>query len=142
MRAIAEINKSKSSISLSEKEEILARMDKLLEKERIFTRNDLTIDKLARRLSTNRTYLSQIINDDFGKSYSCFINDYRVKEATKMLSDSEKGKKYSIEAIAKEAGFNSISNFNMVFKNSTGITPSIFLKNSDYQPDTSPFYTT
>jgi AraC-like DNA-binding protein len=141
VKAITEIKKSKISISLDEKEEILARMDKLLEKEKIFTSNNLTIDKLARRLSTNRTYLSQIINDEFGKSYSSFINEYRVKEATKMLSDSEKRNKYTIEAIAKEVGFNSISNFNMVFKNLTGITPSIFLKNSDYQPDRSPLYT-
>lgn len=141
INSIIEISKSKTSISLNEKEEILARMEKLLEKEKLFTRHDLTIDKLARRLSTNRTYLSQIINDDFGKSYSNFINEYRVKEATKMLSDSEKGKKYSIEAIAKDAGFNSISNFNMVFKKYTGITPSIFLKNSDYQSAISPFYT-
>jgi tetratricopeptide (TPR) repeat protein len=142
MNAIAEINKSKISLSSSEKEEILSKLEKLMEKEKIYTRTDLTIDKLARRLTTNRTYLSQIINDDFGKSYSNFINEYRVKEAIKMFSDSEKGKKYSIDAIAREAGFNTISNFNMVFKKITGVTPSVFVKNIDYQSVTPNFNTT
>jgi len=50
-----------------------------------------------------------------------------------MLSDPQKTHKYSIEAIAKEAGFNTISNFNSVFKKYTGITPSVFKKETDNQ---------
>jgi tetratricopeptide (TPR) repeat protein len=121
------------TITPDEKEAIMMRLDKLLDEDKIFTRSDLTIEKLAQRLSTNRTYLSQIINEMYGKSYSNLINEYRVKEAMKLLSDPDIGGRYSIDAIAKDSGFNSISNFNIVFKKFSGVTPSVFIKNIDYQ---------
>ncbi|GEM_PF-1510718 len=133
MLSMTEIDRNKSRLDPDEKESILQRMEKLLEKDQIFTRSDLTIEKLAHRLSTNRTYLSQIINEVFCKSYSNFINEYRVNHAMKMLSDPIIGTKYTIDAIARESGFNSISNFNMVFKKFSGVTPSIFIKNIDFR---------
>ncbi|MDD2195681.1 MAG: tetratricopeptide repeat protein [Bacteroidales bacterium] len=133
MTSIIEINRNKPRLAPDEKEAILQRMEKLLEKDQLFTRPDLTIEKLAHRLGTNRTYLSQIINEVFYKSYSNFINEYRVDYAMKMLSDPIIGSKYSIDAIAKDSGFNSISNFNMVFKKFSGVTPSIFIKNIGFQ---------
>jgi len=120
--------KTTLSISEEEKERVINRLEKLMETEKIYTRPDLTIDKLARRINTNRTYLSQIINEKHHKNYSNFINDFRIKEAMRLLSDPEKKEKYSIDAIANEAGFHTISNFNSVFKKQTGITPSIFRK--------------
>ena len=53
--------------------------------------------------------------------YSDFIN-----EAIHMLSDYNKSIKFSIETIAKEAGFKTTSRFNSAFKKSTGISPSVF----------------
>ena len=128
MNVLMTSDKSKLLISDDEKERVLSKMEKLLETDKIYTHADLTIDKLAKRLCTNRTYLSQIINEEYHTNYSNFINDYRVKEAMRMLSDPEKKKKFSIEAIAGDSGFNTISNFNMVFKKQTGITPSVFRK--------------
>jgi len=133
MRNVLENSESKSIISEDEKEKVMKRLEKLLDVDKIYTKTDLTIEKLAKRLNTNRTYLSQIINDEYNKKYTDFINDFRVKEAMLMLSDPQKNHKYSIEAIAKEAGFNTISNFNSVFKKYTGITPSVFKKETDNQ---------
>jgi AraC-like DNA-binding protein len=132
-RLSANDRKAAPKIAPDEKEAIMIRLDKLLDEVKIFTRSDLTIEKLAQRLSTNRTYLSQIINEMYGKSYSNLINEYRVKEAMNLLSDPEIGRRYSIDAIAKDSGFNSISNFNIVFKKFSGVTPSVFIKNRDYQ---------
>ncbi|HAH59989.1 MAG: tetratricopeptide repeat protein [Lentimicrobium sp.] len=132
MIILTQTDRTKPTVDPGEKEAILQRLEKLLEQDMIYTRPDLTIEKLAHRLSTNRTYLSQIINEVFGKSYSNFINDYRVAHAMKMLSDPKIGTKYSIDAIARDSGFNSISNFNTVFKKLSGVTPSIFIKNIDF----------
>ena len=109
MRNVLENSEPKSIISEDEKEKVMKRLEKLLDVDKIYTKTDLTIEKLAKRLNTNRTYLSQIINDEYNKKYTDFINDFRVKEAMLMLSDPQKTHKYSIEAIAKEAGFNTIS---------------------------------
>ncbi|MDP4280883.1 MAG: tetratricopeptide repeat protein [Bacteroidota bacterium] len=125
--------KPAASFSEDEKERVLNKMYKLLKTDKIYTRPDLTIEKLARRLSTNRTYLSQIINEVYQKNYSDFINEYRIKEAMVSLSNPEKSGKFSIDAIAREAGFNTISTFNTTFKKYTGITPSVFRKNAENQ---------
>ena len=116
-------------ISETEKEKILNKMTKLLDTDKIFKTFDLTCSKFAKRLSTNRNYFSQIISDEYGKKYNDFINEYRVKEAMLMLSDSQKSGKFSVEAIGNEAGFKTSSSFYLAFKKYTGVTPSLFRNN-------------
>ena len=86
----------------------------------------MTIDKPAKKISTNRNYLSQTIYKEFDKSYTDFINEYRVKEAMLLFSDPKKNSELSIDGISKEAGFRSLPCFNSAFKKFTGITPSKF----------------
>ena len=117
---------AKTFVSDDDKEKIIKKLEKLFDKEKFFTKHDLTLEKLAKRLSTNRVYLSQIINDKYKKKYTDFINEYRIKEAMSGLSDHNKIKLFTIESIAKESGFISVSSFNPVFKKYTGLTPSKF----------------
>ena len=119
-------NTSATKVTDDKKEEILCKLEQLFENDKIFKDFDLTIIKLAKCLSTNRSYLSKIINDEFGKSFSDFINEYKIKEAVHLLSDPLKNSKLSIAGIAKESGFRSVSKFNPAFKKFTGITPSKF----------------
>lgn len=123
----------KSGLSEEEKMKLLAKLRHVLIEDKIFTKSDLTVDKLAKKLATNRTYLSQLINDEFNRSYSDLINEYRLKEAMALLTDPVLGNKYSIDAIAHESGFNNISNFNMLFRKHVGTTPSVFRKNAHSQ---------
>ncbi len=115
-----------NGVSDDEKGKIIEKLEKLFDDKKIYIKPDLTLNKLAKCLSTNRVYLSQIINKEFGKNYSEFINEYRINEAILMLSDPQKIIKFSIKTIAKEAGFKSVSRFNSEFKKITGITPSVF----------------
>ena len=123
-------NNRKITISDNIKEEILEKLGQLLDNEKVFRDIDLTIDKLAKSISTNRNYLSQTIYKEFGKSYIDFINEYRIKEAMLLLSDPQKCFRLSIDGIAKETGFRSVPCFNSAFKKFTGITPSTFRQES------------
>ncbi|MCX6181797.1 MAG: tetratricopeptide repeat protein [Bacteroidetes bacterium] len=98
----------------------------LMKDEKLYLENDLNLDNVAKRMNTNRTYLSQVINDQFGSNFSNLINEYRVREAQVILRDPA-NKIYTIEAIALKVGFNSKSTFNQVFKKITGLTPSVFM---------------
>ena len=122
-------NSSATTVSDDKKEKILENLEKLFDGEKIYIKPDLTLNKLAKHLSTNRVYLSQVINDEFGKNFNDYINRYRVNEAMLILSNPNKTMKFSIEAIAREAGFNSKSSFNLYFKKYAGITPSKFKDN-------------
>lgn len=107
--------------------ELIEKFTKLSKSELIKDAN-LNLDKLAKKLGTNRTYLSEVLNDQFQLSFSQWINQERVNVAKEMLI-SEDNDKFSIEAIAFSVGFSSTSTFNQQFKTITGLTPSYFRKN-------------
>ena len=97
----------------------------LLEEEKVYKNQNLTISELASRLNTNRTYLSQIINDTFNTNFSNLINDYRIQEAElQMITNIEK---LTMEAIAFECGFSSKSAFYSAFRKKKGKTPTEFM---------------
>ncbi|MCK4662040.1 MAG: tetratricopeptide repeat protein [Bacteroidales bacterium] len=127
---IFKLNKSnkqrKITVTDNIKEEILEKLEQLLDNEKVFRDFDLTIDKLAKSISTNRNYLSQTIYKEFGKNFNDFINEYRVKEVMLMFSNPKKNSEFSIAGIANEVGFRAISSFIHAFKKYTGITPSEF----------------
>lgn len=117
--------KPDNSISI----ELINKLEKLLYEKEIFTNSKLTLDKLAKQLNTNRTYLSETINTHYKVSFSVLINQLRLKKGREMLIDT-KFDHFSIEGISTSVGFNSISTFNTYFKKETGITPSYFRKKS------------
>lgn len=132
LEAVAD-DKSRHGLRDDDREKMLLKLREALANDKLYTKADLSVEKLAKKLSTNRTYLSQLINDEFNKSYSDLINEYRIREAMSLLSDTVLGNKYSIDAIARESGFNNISNFNLLFRKHVGTTPSVFRKNAHSQ---------
>jgi len=70
------------------------------------------------------------MNDELGLSFYDCINQYRIEEAKNLLNDPDRSS-YKISSLAYDAGFNSISTFNEVFKKSTGLTPSQFRKQQE-----------
>jgi AraC-like DNA-binding protein len=94
----------------------------LFEKEEIYRDSDLKITHLSLRLSTNRTYISKLINNEFKVTFNDFVNQYRVQEA-KILLEKDTQQRYSLSYISETAGFGSLSSFIRIFKEQTGKTP-------------------
>ena len=88
---------------------------------------EMNIEGLAAMVDSNRHHLSQVLNEKMKKSFYDFINYYRVTEAKLLLADPSRIN-YKIASIAYDAGFNSLSTFNDVFRKCTGFTPSQFRK--------------
>jgi AraC-like DNA-binding protein len=84
---------------------------------------ELTLGELATQLRTNTSWLSKVINSGCGQNFNDFVNEYRVREAERRLRDPQ-FRHYTLLAVALEAGFNSKSTFNRVFKKLRGQTPS------------------
>ena len=120
---------SGSSLSSEQKEILILKLEALVHDEKIYTLNDLSIEQVARRLETNSKYISQILNEHYGKNFFTFINTYRVEEAQRLLVD-DNTRKYSIIGIARMAGFSSKSSFNEAFRRIAGMTPSEYLEKS------------
>jgi len=87
----------------------------------------LTIRKLAEEIKMNSRDLSVLINQNLSQHFFDFVNEYRIKEAMKILKDPTK-KEFTVLEILYEVGFNSKSSFNTAFKKHTGLTPTQFKK--------------
>jgi AraC-like DNA-binding protein len=116
-----------STLTPETSERYLKRLLQSMNEEKLYLDAELTIAKLAERLSIPSPHLSQTINERLNQNFVDFINTYRVEEAKRKLVDPRK-RHYSVLAIAEEAGFNSKSSFNSVFKKHARMTPSEFRK--------------
>jgi len=101
------------------------RIKQLLEEEELFTDPNLTVTKLASRVKAPAYLVSKTINFYFEKSFSELLISSRIKKAEQLLL-ADGNKTLTIEAIAYESGFNTLSAFYTAFKKINKITPAKF----------------
>jgi AraC-like DNA-binding protein len=117
----------KSSLTDQDKEAILAKITKEMEKNHYFTNNLASLSGLSKLVNESSHHVSQVINEKLDKSFFELLAFYRVEHAKKLITADKTGK-LTIEELAEQVGYNSKSSFNMVFKKYTSKTPSEFRK--------------
>ena len=105
----------------------LARLVQALEQDQLYHDPDLTLDSLARHLGLTPNAVSLLINAGLGQSFSDLVNGYRLAEVKQRLLTPDV-QRLTVLALALEAGFNSKTTFNRVFKEKTGLTPKAYQK--------------
>ncbi|MFV1884284.1 MAG: helix-turn-helix domain-containing protein [Balneola sp.] len=105
---------------------IKEKLSMLMENEKPYLDPELTLTDLAEKISLSNRELSQVINTQFDRNFSEFINSYRVEEAIRIFEKNDDPKKTILEIIF-EVGFNSKSSFYTAFKKQTNTTPKIYL---------------
>ncbi|WP_044401202.1 helix-turn-helix transcriptional regulator [Lacinutrix sp. Hel_I_90] len=108
--------------------EILVKL-KNLEDQHYFLRQDCTLHNMAKRLKTNTSYLSKVVNNHLNKTFSTYINELRINYAVIELKNNKQLRAYSTKAIAQELGYKKANSFSKYFKEATGITPAVYIKN-------------
>ncbi|MFH1194363.1 MAG: helix-turn-helix domain-containing protein [bacterium] len=110
----------------------IKRFSVLLEREmnlrQLYSDPSLTLDSLAHMLHVNRNFLSKAINHTYNLHFNNYINNLRIKHAVELLSNPDESNRYTIEGIAQKVGFCNRSTFSLAFKQFTGLTASIFIK--------------
>lgn len=106
----------------------LVSLKAIMEIERPYLNPNLKSHELANLLDMTPHNLSKSINQELGQNFYSFINSYRVEEFKKRVME-EDNKNFTLVSISEEVGFNSKSSFNRIFKASSGITPSEYIKN-------------
>ena len=99
----------------------------LMDTRKPYRQGDLTLQDLADALGISAHNLTEVINTQLGQNFYDFVNSYRVREVQERLTDPDYAH-LTLLAIGLEAGFNSKSTFNAVFKKHTGMTPSQYRK--------------
>ena len=106
---------------------ILSKMKKFEDSNK-FLQKEMSLAMLASQFGTNTKYLSEIINKHLGKNFNNYINDLRINYIVEKLKTTPKYLNYKVSYLAEETGFSSHSSFTTVFKNTTGISPNVFIK--------------
>jgi len=106
-------------------EQIVSRIMEKMQNEKLFQETELTLQNLANSIGFPSYQVSQAINDRMNKNFYDLVNGCRVEEAKRLLLDP-KNKNFTILSIGFEAGFNSKTTFNTIFKKFTGLTPTEF----------------
>lgn len=142
-KSIIDINEFKD-ISIDEKqlsndkikeitisEEIVALILKKLETfehEKGFLSGKVSVKTLSEAFETNSKYLSKIVNEYKNKTFINYVNDLRIDYAVINLQESKTARKYTLQALAIEYGFNTAESFSTAFSKKTGLKPSYFIK--------------
>jgi AraC-like DNA-binding protein len=105
---------------------LLAALGRLMDHDKVYREEGLSIGGLAERLGVAEHTLRRLINQRLGhRNFNAFLNGYRLDEAAAALADPAQ-EEVPILTIALDAGFQSIGPFNRAFKSRTGMTPSEF----------------
>jgi AraC-like DNA-binding protein/uncharacterized membrane protein YwzB len=115
----------KTGLSDDKTREMVHKIIAAMEKEKLYKETELTLRDLAEKLQYPSYQVSQGLNEGLGKNFYDLVNGYRVEEAKRLLVDP-RNTNYTILAVGFEAGFNSKTTFNTVFKKMTGFTPTDF----------------
>ncbi len=102
------------------------RLSQLMEKEKPYLQSEINLQDLAKKIKTNPSLLSKVINQGFGQNFNDYINSHRVKAVEEKLLNRESDQ-YTLMSIALECGFNSKATFNRAFRKFTGKSPREFL---------------
>ena len=120
--------KYQSQLDQESKDRLFERIKDVMNDIAIICKPDFSLQQLAIQVGSNYKYVSQVVNERYGKSFKQVLNEQRVLEACRILNDPNQSAHLTIEAIAANLGFNSRSNFTVTFKRITGISPSDFMK--------------
>ncbi len=113
-------------------QELLQKLQKL-EQQEVFLDQNCTIAWLAKKMGTNASYASIIINDFRQKKFPEYLSELRINYATERLKEDSKFRSYTIKSIAKDVGYKSSEAFSKAFKKINGIYPSYFIKKLNQQ---------
>jgi AraC-like DNA-binding protein len=109
-----------------EDERLLAALRGIMEQQKAYREEGLSIATLAAKLGIPEYRLRRLINQRLGhRNFSAFLNGHRLADAMAALADPTQSD-VPILTIALDAGFQSIGPFNRAFKAEAGMTPTEF----------------
>ncbi len=112
-----------SNKNIENAEKLIHNLELLMRNDKPFKNPKVKIKDIADSMGISSHMLSQLLNDNLGKSFRSYINEYRIIEAKQLLTTNDN---FTLEAIGLDAGFSSKSSFYATFKKVTEVTPAQF----------------
>ena len=107
---------------------LTARFQQLMTEEQLFLQPGLSLQDVADKMHTNKTYVSKLVNNNYNLGFPELVNILRVDYAEQYLLTHRDLKQ---SEVATACGFQSASSFNIIFKKITGVTPKVWAASHD-----------
>ena len=88
-----------------------------------YTNPDIDVESVATELGVTRGKINDVLKNEFGFTFSGYLNKLRLTEAARLLSEKESA---TVAEIAYSVGYSNVSYFNKLFKEEYGSTPKAF----------------
>lgn len=115
------------SFSVHEIDGLKSKLLSLLENDKVFLNEELSLTELSDKMGISNKKLSELLNKYLNTSFYDLVNDYRIGEVKRRL-DAGDAEKYTMVSIAYDSGFQSKASFYRIFKNREGISPTDYRK--------------
>ncbi|RED25173.1 helix-turn-helix protein [Flavobacterium cutihirudinis] len=125
-----QLKKENANLSIDEaKENKIVEKLLALENKLEYLNADFTLPYVAKKIKTNTTYLSYVVNKRFGKSFGEYSNELKINYVINEMITNHMYRKYSTQAIAESVGFKNAVSFAKSFRKRTGVSPAQFASN-------------
>ena len=121
-------NDKEMSLSDEQTNRLLEQINQVLADVSVISREDFSLSMLAQMVGSNTKYVSTVINDTYHKNFKTYLNEFRIKEACRRLSDTDHYGNITIQAIYMELGYKTATGFIQAFRKINGMTPSQYQK--------------
>lgn len=122
-----EFDKKPLETAESQRDDLLIKINSLMEKDELYLKKDLKVSDLADLLGTNRTYIYNALKTDKEVlSFPSYVNSFRIRHSIELM---KKDKNRLVFDIATESGFSNESTFYRVFKKECGVSPRQYMNN-------------
>lgn len=99
---------------------ISEKLESIMNEKSLYKNPNLNLQDLSREINISSHQLSQFLNNNLGKNFTSFVNEFRINEACSIITSNDK---LTLESVGYDVGFNSKSTFFAAFKKHTGTTP-------------------
>ncbi|KUJ60476.1 DNA-binding protein [Flavobacteriaceae bacterium CRH] len=99
---------------------LFQKLENIMREKELFKNPNMTLQDLSQELTISSHLLSQFLNNNLGRNFTSFVNEFRINEACRIITENDK---LTLESIGYDVGFNSKSTFFAAFKKHTGTTP-------------------
>ncbi len=124
-RQVLNITEEPSEPDAGQLSKVIQKLHSIIEAGKLYRNPELALSDLSASAAISERVISNAINQELGKNFFQFINEYRVEEVKELLKDPANDH-LKILSLAYDAGFNSKASFNRVFKSYTGLTPKAY----------------
>ncbi|MBO9631507.1 MAG: helix-turn-helix transcriptional regulator [Chitinophagaceae bacterium] len=117
------VRTEKKKIATADANTLMEKLEKVIRDKELYKDPNLKLSDLAAQINITPHLLSQLLNENAGKGFSIYINEWRIEEACSLIRENDR---LTFEAIGYEVGFNSKSTFYAAFKKIKDTTPALF----------------